>query len=177
MDVYAKILLTDYQKQLRLNKRMTKDKEKKSLGRRIGIGCLQIFIIFIVLGVIGGVVATKFMNSTKSSATKSYHENTVKLIEDALKECKSGGTKYLNYTQSCPVTPENIISAILKTKQAINIFDYDRDLYLRSSNNTLDKDVGSIHLSSLGSDVVVKSCNKKSCSKEENRQSSTVSIK
>mgnify|MGYP000533594829 FL=1 len=56
MDVYALILLTDYQKQLRLNKRMTKDKtkdkEKKSLGRRIGMGCLWIFVIFIILIII-----------------------------------------------------------------------------------------------------------------------------
>ena len=151
--------------------------EKPSIGSRVASGCLTIVIIFTVLGVIGGIVAYNFMHSTKSSATKSYHENTVKLIEDALKECKSGGTKYLNYTQSCPVTPENIISAILKTKQAINIFDYDRDLYLRSSNNTLDKDVGSIHLSASGSDVVVKSCHKTPCDIALNRQSETIEIK
>ena len=40
-----------------------------------------------------------------------------------------------------------------------------------------DEDVGYISLSSSGSNVIIKSCNKTPCKKEENRLQSSIEVK
>tara|TARA_B100001971_G_C18052150_1_gene463441 strand:- start:42 stop:545 length:504 start_codon:yes stop_codon:yes gene_type:complete len=166
---------------LRLNKRMTKDKtkdkEKKSLGRRIGMGCLWIFVIFIILIIIIVMIGNHFDKGMHESYTKSEHKRIVGLIKEEIKKCKLGAKKYFDGNQMCPATPENVISGIInRMGRGYNPANEHEPAYRASDSNTNNEDLGIISFSVSGSNLVIKSCHRKSCKKEDNRQTSTMSI-
>ena len=71
----------------------------------------------------------------------------------------------------------SIIAALIKTRFDVNPHNTTYISIRPSSSNTKDEDVGYVSLSSSGSNIIIKSCNKTPCKKEENRKQSTVSIK
>ena len=118
------------------------------------------------------------------------------IIKSEENNCVNGSKYLINDLVLCKErTPEKIITALIKTLEINNSIEssgllnkkiilYDKNTYfpnkktLRISKNyTLDEDVGYISLSSSGSNIIIKSCNKTPCKKEENRKQSTVSIK
>ena len=154
---------------------MAEEKKKKKLGA----GCLT-FIILIVIFIILSLIATfafqGFTGPAKTNAAKTMHAQTVKYISAEIQKCKLGENKFMSNNQYCPATALKAINGAVATMTDKNPFDAAK-LSIRTSNsNTNDEDVGYISLSSSGSDIIIKSCHRTPCRKEQNRQSSTVSI-
>ena len=157
-------------------------KDKKPLSKKINIFNFIRWLIFVLLTIglpLSGIGVYNLMqSSSRINATKTIYSQTVKYISAELQKCKLGYSKFMGNNQECPATTSKAIIGAVATMTDVNPYDSSK-LSIRTSNsNTSDEDVGYISLSSAsGSDIIIKTCNKKSCSKEENRQSSTVSIK
>ncbi|MBC8298368.1 MAG: hypothetical protein H8E55_21580 [Pelagibacterales bacterium] len=178
---------------------MKKDKKKKK-----PFGCLTIIIIGIILFIIFSFTVYNLHTSGQKKAFENARpwyvakdfKRLAMIIKSEEKNCINGSKYLINELLLCDErTPEKIIKALIKTLEINNSIDssdipnkkiivYDNNTYfldkktLRiSKNNTSDEDVGYISLSASGSDIIIKTCIKKPCNKEANRQSSTVSIK
>lgn len=133
--------------------------------------------LVVIPALIAHFAYTSFTGSAKTAATKSNHASTVKYISAEIQKCKLGESKFMDFTQDCPATALKAINGTVATMTDwLNPFDTAKLLIRLSNSNTNDEDVGYISLSASGSDIIIKSCHKKPCSKEENRQTSTVSI-
>ena len=156
--------------------------EKKKKKKRSPIGCLIGIIIFIVLGIIGGFVLFKFEESTKSRVVELIYDDVVQNTKDAIKKCQSGESTYLD-GQTCPATPEKTIAGLLEVyKETPNPYTFNENnlpdrgpSILRDYGSNID--VGFIDLSTSNQNIIFNVCFKEPCNIEENRQSSTVSIK
>ena len=137
--------------------------------------------LFTGLIIVPTVIATfafqGFTGSAKTSATKTIHAQNVRDISRELEKCSLGDATAMNGLLSCSkYSAETVIVAILKNIQDKNPFNTTYNAVRSSSSNTNDEDVGYVSLSSSGSNIIIKSCNKTPCKKEENRKQSTVSI-
>ena len=137
--------------------------------------------LFTGLIIVPAVIATfafqGFTGSAKTSATKTIHAQNVRDISRELEKCSLGDATAMNGLLSCSkYSAETVIVAILKNIQDKNPYNTTYNAVRSSSSNTNDDDVGYISLSSSGSNIIIKSCNKTPCKKEENRKRSTVSI-
>ena len=112
-------------------------------------------------------------------ATKSIHAQTIKYIKSEYDKCRNGETLIMNNTLKCSdMDSKSLIQATLNTWPDKNPYHYPDDLNAvrSSSSNTNDEDVGYVSLSALGSDIIIKTCIKTPCKKEENRLQANVSI-
>ena len=122
-------------------------------------------------------VAQDFAGSAKTAATKTINAQTVRYISRELDKCRLGDDTAMNGLLNCSkYNAETVMVAILKTSLDKNPFNTTYNAVRSSSSNTNDEDVGYVSLSSSGSNIIIKSCNKTPCKKEENRKQSTVSI-
>ena len=122
--------------------------------------------------------------AAKAHATKTTHAQTAKYMRAELEKCKLGETTAMDGLIKCSNnTVDKTIKVVVGMMTDVNpystsAFDNTPALALRASNsNTNDEDVGYISLSTSGSNIIIKSCNKTPCNEKANRQSSTVSIK
>ena len=116
-------------------------------------------------------------SSHKQDATRTIHSYTVKYIAAETMKCSLGETTAMNGNLICPeLNAANVVDAAVKTLTDKNPYSKKINAVRISTSNTEDEDVGYVNLSASGSDVVVKSCNKKPC-KEKYKISNTVSIK
>ena len=151
-------------------------KEKKKFWKDGWFYFVILIVIFIILSLIANFAFTGFTGPAQTSATKTMHAQTVKYISAEIQKCKLGENKFMSNNQYCPATALKAINGAVATMTDKNPFDAAK-LSIRTSNsNTNDEDVGYISLSSSGSDIIIKTCNKTPCNKEANRQSRTVSI-
>ena len=177
-------------------------REEKKKKKRFG--CLTIIVIGIILFIIFSFtvynVHTSGMKKAFEKVRPGYVAEDFKRLAMIIKleenNCVIGSKYLINDLVLCKDrTPEKIIIALIKTLEINNGIDssglpnkkvivYDKNLYfldkktLRISKNyTLDEDVGYINLSTSGSNIIIKSCKKTPCKKEENRQQSAISIK
>ena len=117
-----------------------------------------------------------FDNSAKVSATKTIHAQTVKYISAEAQKCSLGESKFVG-GQSCPATAAKAVTGAVSQLKDKNPFDHVKNSVRQADSNTNDEDVGYVSLSSSGSNIIIKSCNKTPCKKEENRKQSIVSVK
>ena len=155
-------------------------KDKKPLSKKINIFNFIRWLIFVLLTIglpLSGIGVYNLMqSSSKISDTKTNHSQTIKYISAELQKCKLGYSKFMGNNQECPATTSKVIIGAVATMTDVNPYDSSK-LSIRTSNsNTNDEDVGYIRLSASGSNIIIKTCNKTPCSKEENRESRTVSI-
>jgi len=177
---------------------MTEEKKKKK-----GFGCLTIIVIGIILFIIFSFtvynVHTSGMKKAFEKARPGYVAKDFKrlamIIKSEERSCINGSKYLINELLLCDErTPEKIIKALIKTLEINNSIDssdipnrkiivYDNNTYFQdkktlriSKNNTSDEDVGFINLSASGSNIIIKTCIKTPCKKEENQQQSTVTI-
>ena len=135
--------------------------------------------IFVGLPLLGMLATSGYEKAAKVSATKTIHAQTVKYISGELNRCTQNETSIMNNTVMCSeINSTNVIQAALNLLKDKNPHNPDFPKSARSSDsNTNDEDVGYVSLSSSGSNIIIKSCNKTPCKKEENRKQSTVSVK
>jgi len=158
--------------------------EKNQIKER-GPGPLMMSVYIILFLVIGAVLSITIykkyfaLPAAKVTATKVIHAQTVKYISGELNRCTQNETSIMNNTLMCSeINSTNVIQASLNLLKDKNPHNPNFPKAARSSaSNTNDEDVGYVSLSSSGSNIIIKSCNKTPCKKEENRKQSTVSVK
>ena len=123
------------------------------------------------------VVYEGFTNSAKKNATKTMHVQTVKYISAEIQKCKIGESKFMSNSQDCPATALKAINGAVATMADKNPFDTAKNSIRQSDSNNNDVDVGYVSISASGSNIIIKTCIKRPCRKEENRKQSTVNIK
>ena len=133
----------------------------------IGLG-IPIFLSY--------VVYEGFTNSAKKNATKTIHAQTIKYISAEIQKCKIGESKFMSNSQDCPATALKAINGAVATMADKNPFDTAKNSIRQSDSNNNDVDVGYVSISASGSNIIIKTCIKRPCRKEENRKQSTVSI-
>ena len=118
-----------------------------------------------------------FTGPAKTAAAKTMYAQTVKYISAEIQKCKLGESKFMSNNQDCPATALKAINGAVATMTDVNPFDAAK-LSVRSSNsNTNDEDVGYVSLSVSGSNIIIKTCIKTPCRKEENRLQGSIGIK
>ena len=122
----------------------------------------------------------------KITITKVYHKETVNYIQEEIFKCSNDESNIImkGYLSCSEMTATKVVESTHKTFNHPMLRQFN--IYLRpaeiktlriSTNNNTDEDVGYVNLSTSGSNVIVKSCNKTPCNKEANRQTHTGSIK
>jgi len=160
---------------------MTEENQIKERGP--GPFMMSVYIIlFLIIGFVLFIrIYDKFfaLPAAKVAATKVIHAQTVKYISGELNKCNLNETSIMNNTVMCSeINSTNIIQAAINLLTDKNPHNLDFPKAIRSSgSNTNDEDVGYVNLSSSGPNVIIKSCNKTPCKKEENQQQNTVSVK
>ena len=111
-------------------------------------------------------------------ATKTIHAQTIKYIKSEYDKCRNGETLIMNNTLKCSdMNSKNLIQAALNTMTDKNPHHPDHPKANRSSSsNTNDEDVGYVSFSASGSNIIIKTCIKTPCKKEENRLQASIGI-
>lgn len=151
---------------------------KKNIKAFTLIELLVVVAIIGILAAVGVVAYNGYTASAKASATKSNQAAVIKYIAAEVQKCSLGETSAMNTKLTCSgKTSSSVVTA------AVSALTDFKNPYLTSAaavtnggNNTADSDVGYIRLSSSGTTVTVKSCNKTGCSDTANQQSSSVEI-
>ena len=167
---------------------MSKDKDKEKPKNGF-ISELITFLyhgsLLIIILLIGAYVFIELFDKyvalpeARVSATKIIHSQTLKYIKSESDKCGNGETLIMSNTLKCSdMNSKSLIQATINVLHDKNPHHPDFPNAVRAFNgNTNNEDVGYISLSASGSNIIIKTCIKTPCSKEENRQSSTVSIK
>ena len=111
-------------------------------------------------------------------ATKTIHAQTIKYIKSEYDKCRNGETLIMNNTLKCSdMDSKSLIQAALNTMTDKNPHHPDHPKAHRSSSsNTNDEDVGYVSFSASGSNIIIKTCIKTPCRKEENRLQASIGI-
>jgi len=118
----------------------------------------------------------------RKKVTKIIHLQTLTYIDDETKKCSAGESSIMGNTLSCTnINSKNIIQATIDTMTDKNAWQHGKPVHnnaVRSSNsNTNDEDVGYVSLSASGSNIIIKTCIKTPCKKEENRLQTSIKVK
>ena len=149
---------------------VSKKKLPYILSLIVGFGLLC-FIFYMSLMILPGD-----HGSAQSKASLAIHSRTVKYIAAEIKKCDLGDDKFMGTSQDCPATTLKAINGAVATTDDKNPY-YNAELAVRISNNYLnDKDAGFVNLDISGSNIIITTCYRTPCKKEENRQQSTVSL-
>ena len=110
-------------------------------------------------------------------ATKTIHAQTIKYIKSEYDKCRNGETLIMSNTLKCSdMDSKSLIQATLNASPNNNPYHNTDNAVRSSNNNTTDEDVGYVSLSASGSDIIIKTCIKTPCKKEENRLQASIGI-
>ena len=144
---------------------------------------LLFFIVLFALavGFFGFFSPWYYGKEARKKVTTTIHLQTLIYIDDETRKCSAGESSIMNNTLNClNINSKNIIQATIDTMTDKNAWQHGKPVHnnaVRSSNsNTTDEDVGFINLSASGSNIIIKTCIKTPCRKEENRLQANVSI-
>ena len=158
---------------------MTEENQIKERGP----GPLMMSVYIILFLIIGAVLSITIYKkyfaypAAKVTVINVFHAQTVRYISRELKKCSLGDATAMQGLLNCSkYNAETVIVAILKTILDKNPYNTTYNAVRSSSSNTNDEDVGYVSLSSSGSNIIIKSCNKTPCKKEENRLQDSIEI-
>jgi len=139
------------------------------------------FLLSIIIGsaiiYIPHFIQEGYANAARKAATKTIHAQTLKTIGANIRACMINDDEYSPDLDCSDYNSSKIIDFIITKNLDRNPFNTTYNAVRPSASNTNDDDVGYVSLSSSGSNIIIKSCNKTPCKKEENRKQSSVSIK
>ena len=165
-----------------------KDKKKKQpfiwrIFKWILLAVLAIVIFFIIFSIFANKI---ILGPHNIKIVKGNHSKIVKFIEDEISKCQLGQNKFMS-NQVCPATPKKVIEGTLfavlsdKCKYPRSLLLYnpynDYNAAIRKlKTNKDDKFLGYTVLSISGSNIVIKTCHKAPCQKEENRLQDSIEV-
>lgn len=115
--------------------------------------------------------------SARVMTIKTMHTQTIEYIKSEHNKCKIGESKFMSNSQDCPATAAKAVMGAVATMSNKNPFDKSKNAVREFNNNKDDKDVGFISLSASGSNIIIKTCIKTPCKKEENRLQTSIKVK
>ena len=134
---------------------------------------IELLVVVAIIGILAavGVVAYNgYTGAAKVSSTKTIHAQTVKYISAEIQKCSLGESTFVG-SQSCPATAAKAVTGAVATLK-------DKNPYSTSNNAVRSNssfDVGYVGLSTSGTNVIVRSCNKTGCATDD-KQESTISV-
>ena len=139
----------------------------------LGVVILFVILMFFIF------IYSHTLPRADTAATKTIYSKTFKYISEEIQGCALGKTTIMDGNLTCSeLSAANVVAATAKTLTVDrNYYDVRNNAVRISTSSTKDEDVGFVNLSASGSNVIVKFCHTKPCSKEENRLSKTIEIK
>ena len=147
-----------------------------------GFTLIELLVVVAIIGILAavGVVAYNgYTGNAKVASTKSNQATVVKYIAAETKKCDLGELKAMSDNLTCSgKTAASVITASVKALAEFkNSYVQANKAVTSGGNNTADGDIGYIRLNPTNTTTVnVKSCNKKPCGTDGNRQENSVSI-
>ena len=161
------------------------DKKKffrKPTKKEVYRGFFSILVFLIILGSLfwfGYFLPYNAMqSSSRISDTNANYSHARKYIAAELAKCRLGlETTAMDGGITCSgnTTAKTVTAAVSKMKDK-NPYASANNAIRSSTSNTSDADAGYVSLSSSGSTITVKSCNKKPCSTAANQALNTVEV-
>ena len=134
---------------------------------------IELLVVVAIIGILAavGVVAYNgYTGAAKVSSTKTIHAQTVKYISAEIQKCSLGESTFVG-SQSCPATAAKAVTGAVATLK-------DKNPYSTSNNAVRSNssfDVGYVGLSTSGTNVIVRSCNKTDCATAD-KQETTIAV-
>ena len=139
---------------------------------------LGVVILFVILMFFVVIYSSPPIAPATSAKTKVIHAQTIEYISAEIQGCALGEITAMDGNLTCSkLNAANVVVAAVKTLTDKNPYSIKNNAVRISTSNTKDEDVGFVNLSASDSNVIVKSCHKKSCSDKNNRLSKTIEIK
>ena len=134
----------------------------------LGVVILFVILMFFIF------IYSHTLPRADTAATKAIYSKTFKYISEEIQGCALGKTTIMDGNLTCSeLNVANAVDAAAKTLTDKNPYSIKNNAVRISTSNTKDEDVGYINLSVSGSKVIVKTCHKKPCSENYNRQKHT----
>jgi len=152
---------------------------KKIINKERGPGPLRMsFYIILFLFITAVLFFTVFSpwyygKEARVMASKTNYAQTVRYISRELGKCRLDDKSIMDNTLMCSdMNSKSLILAFLNKHETYNnpyYYPDDINAFRSSDSNTNDDDVGYVSLSASGSNIIIKTCIKTPCRKEENR--------
>ena len=133
---------------------------------------IELLVVVAIIGILAavGVVAYNgYTGAAKVSSTKTIHAQTVKYVSAEIQKCSLGESTFVG-SQSCPATAAKAVTGAVATLK-------DKNPYSTSNNAVRSNssfEVGYVGLSTSGTSVIVRSCNKTGCATADKQEATIV---
>ena len=139
-----------------------------------GFTLIELLVVVAIIGILAavGVVAYNgYTGAAKVNATKTMHAQTVKYISAEIQKCTLGESKFMGTNQDCPATAAKAVTGAVAALKDKNPYSTSNNAVLSSSSYV----VGQVSLSTSGTNVIVRSCNKTGCATAD-KQEATIQV-